>query len=65
MYYPLKYIRKLLFVMVAAIVTDPVQMVVILIAINIVFIMYIIALRPREMPYLIFDLIIEFVLLAF
>ena len=27
--------------------------------------MYIIALRPREMPYLIFDLIIEFVLLAF
>lgn len=51
--------------MVAAIVTDPVQMVVILIAINIVFIMYIIALRPREMPYLIFDLIIEFVLLAF
>jgi len=64
-YYPLKYVRKFLFVMVAAIVSDPVHMVAILIAINVLFIMYIIALRPRTMPYLIFDLIIEFVLLAF
>jgi hypothetical protein len=64
-YYPLKYVRKLAFVLIAAIVQDPVTLVVILIAINVLFIVYIIVLKPREMPYLIFDLIIEFVLLAF
>lgn len=65
MYYPLKYVRKFLFVMVAAIVPNPVHVVAILIGINVLFIMYIIALRPREMPYLVFDLVIEFVLLVF
>lgn len=51
--------------MVAALVPDPVTMVAILIAINVAFIIYMIALRPRVMPYIIFDLVIEFVLLAF
>jgi len=58
MYYPLKYVRKFAFVVVAAIVTEPVNTVSILIAINVLFIIYMIALRPRTMPYMIFDLII-------
>lgn len=40
-------------------------MVQVLIGINVIFIIYMIALRPRLMPYIVFDLIIEFVLLAF
>jgi hypothetical protein len=58
MYYPLKYIRKFAFVLVAALITNPVHTVSILIAINVAFIAYMIALRPRLMPYMIFDLII-------
>ncbi len=46
-YYPLKYIRKLAFILVAAIVADPINLVSILIAINVAFIVYIIVLRPR------------------
>ena len=57
--------RKFAFVLVAALITAPETMVGTLIAINIAFIIYMIALRPRTMPYMIFDLIIEFVLLAF
>jgi hypothetical protein len=53
------------FVLVASLVADPVNMVAILIALNIAFIIYIIALKPRTMPYLVFDLVIEFVLLTF
>jgi hypothetical protein len=64
-YYPLKYVRKFAFVLVAALVSNPVNMVSILIAINVAFIVYMIVLRPRVMPYMVFDLIIEFVLLAF
>ena len=64
-YYPLKYLTKFSFILVAALVPDPVTMVAILIAINVAFIIYMIALRPRVMPYIVFDLIIEFVLLAF
>ena len=64
-YYPLKYVRKFAFILVAALVPDPVTMVSALIAINVVFIVYMIALRPRVMPYMAFDLVIEFVLLAF
>ena len=61
----MKYVRKSAFVLVAALITAPETMVGTLIAINIAFIIYMIALRPRTMPYMIFDLIIEFVLLAF
>ena len=61
----MKYVRKFAFVLVAALITAPETMVGTLIAINIAFIIYMIALRPRTMPYMIFDLIIEFVLLAF
>jgi len=64
-YYPLKYLRKFGFVIVTALVTDPTTLVGTLIGLNIAFIVYMIALKPRKMPYMIFDLIIEFVLLAF
>jgi hypothetical protein len=65
LYYPLKYVRKFIFVVITATVADPVHTVLILIGLNLLFITYLIVLKPRTMPYLIFDLIIEFVLLAF
>lgn len=64
-YYPLKYFRKFLYVLVLAVCPFPVTTLAILIGINIVFIGYMAALRPRSMPYMIFDFIIEGVLLAF
>lgn len=57
-YYPLKYVRKLLFIFCAALIQTPTNMVSTLIAINVAFIIYMIALKPRTMPYLLFDLII-------
>ncbi len=51
--------------LVAALVTDPVTMVGTMIGINVAFIVYMIVLRPKVMPYIAFDLVIEFVLLAF
>jgi hypothetical protein len=65
MYYPLKYFRKFLFALVVGVAADPITAVSTLLALNIVFIVYMFVFRPRLMPYMVFDFIIEFVLLFF
>ena len=65
MYYPLKYFRKFLFVLIVAVCPNPVVSLGILIGLNVIFIVYMAALRPRLMPYMILDFIIEGVMLAF
>ena len=65
MYYPLKYFRKFLFALVVGVAADPLTAVSTLLALNIVFIVYMFVFRPRLMPYMVFDFIIEFVLLFF
>jgi hypothetical protein len=52
-------------VIIVVAVTDPITLVSILIGLNVLFIIYMFALRPRIMPYLAFDFVIEFVLLFF
>lgn len=54
-----------MFVLIVAVVSDPITIVSTLVGMNMLFIIYILALRPRIMPYLAFDLVIEFVLLSF
>lgn len=65
MYDPLKYIRKFIFVTIVATCHQPVTSLVILIILNIIFIAYLAVFRPRVMPYLVFDFIIEGILLFF
>ena len=65
LYYPLKYFRKFIFVLILATVTVPTISLSVLIGLNIIFIGYMAALRPRQMPYMVFDFIIEGVLLGF
>lgn len=66
LYYPVKYIRKLLFVIFAAAISDPVASLGCLIALNVVFVVLICVRRPHSMLILmILDLIIEGVLLFF
>lgn len=65
MYYPLKYFRKFLFALVVGVAADPITAVSTLLALNIIFIVYMFVFRPRLMPYMVFDFIIEFVLLFF
>ena len=62
---PLKYFRKFVFVLVIAICPFPVTTISILIGLNVVFIVYLSVFRPRLMPYLVFDFIIEGILLCF
>lgn len=64
-YDPLKYIRKFIFVLVVALCSTPTTSIIILIILNLVFIGYMAGFRPRVMPYMVFDFIIEGVLLAF
>ena len=65
MYYPLKYVRKFVFVLVLAVFPSPITALSILIGLNIIFIVYMAVLRPRLFPYIIIDFVIEFLLLAF
>lgn len=64
-YYPLKYFRKFIFVLVVALCPSPIVSLSVLLGLNIVFICYMVAMRPRLMPYIIFDFILEGVMLAF
>lgn len=64
-YDPLKYFRKFLFVLIVAVCHEPVTSLVTLIILNVLFVVYMAVFRPRVMPYLIFDFIIEGVLLFF
>ena len=61
----IKYFRKFLFVLVIAVSTNPITTISVLIALNVLFIVYLAVFRPRLMPYLVFDFIIEGVLLFF
>ena len=54
-----------MFALVVGVSPDPMATIGTLIALNVVFIAYMFAFRPRTMPYLVFDFIIEFILLAF
>ncbi len=65
LYYPLKYFRKFIFVLIVVVCPNPVASLCILLGLNIVFIGYMGAFRPRSMPYMIFDFIVEGVMLAF
>lgn len=65
LFYPLKYLRKFIFVVVVAVCPLPVASLSILIAMNVMFIGYMSAFKPREMPYIIFDFILEGVMMAF
>lgn len=51
--------------LVVALATDPVVALSALVGLNIIFIVYMAMLRPRKMPYMVFDFIIEGVLLGF
>jgi hypothetical protein len=64
-YEPLKYIRKFGFAMVVALCPEPVLCLSLLIGLNVLFIAYMVGFRPRFMPYLILDMVIEGVLLMF
>lgn len=65
MYDPIKYFRKFIFVLVVAICTVPITTLSILIGLNVLFIVYLAVFRPRVMPYLVVDFVIEGVLLFF
>jgi len=65
MYYPLKYFRKFLFVLIIAVVSVPTITLSVLIGLNVIFIIYMAVLLPRTMPYMVFDFIIEGILLGF
>lgn len=54
-----------MFVLIVAVCPNPVVSLGILIGLNVIFIGYMAALRPRLMPYMILDFIIEGVMLAF
>jgi len=45
-------------VLIVVAVPDPITLISILVTLNIIFIIYMFALRPRIMPYLAFDLVI-------
>ena len=62
---PIKYFRKFIFVLVIALCPVPITTISILIVLNVIFIVYLSVFRPRQMPYLVFDFIIEGVLLCF
>jgi hypothetical protein len=55
---PLKYIRKAAFVFIVALCPYPIISLIMLIALNVIFIIYMAVFRPRFMPYLVFDFII-------
>lgn len=64
-YVPLKYLRKFIFVLIVAICPVPETSLILLIVLNIIFIAYMAVFRPRVNPYLIFDFIIEGILIIF
>ena len=64
-YYPLKYFRKFVFILILTLVPDPIIALSVIIGLNVVFIAYMAILLPRTMPYMVFDFIIEGILLAF
>ncbi len=64
-FYALKYLRKIILIAIVAFGSDAISMLSALIALNVIFIAYILIFRPRKMPFIIFDLIIEFILLGF
>ena len=66
LYYPVKYIRKLLFVIFAAAIPDPVASLGCLIGLNVVWVIAICVRRPHSMIILmVLDLVIEGIMLAF
>jgi hypothetical protein len=66
LYYPAKYIRKLLFVIFAAAIPDPLISLGCLIGLNVLFIILICVRRPHSMLILmVLDLIIEGIVLLF
>lgn len=64
-YGAIKYIRKLIFVIVAAVCPDPVNTIAILVTLNVVYMLYLIILRPKQKIYLILELILETLILFF
>lgn len=53
------------FVLVVALCPVPINSLIALIIINVIFIAYMAVFRPRQMPYMVFDFIIEGILLFF
>jgi hypothetical protein len=64
-YAAIKYIRKFIFVLVAALCPDPVTTVGILIILSIDYMLYLIILKPKKKLYLILEIILEILILFF
>jgi hypothetical protein len=65
-YYPLKYLRKLLFIIFVATISNGIVVLSLLITLNVAFVLFICIKRPHSSKlFLGFDISIELVLLAF
>lgn len=64
-YAAIKYIRKFIFVLVAAVCPNPVTTIAILIILSIVYMVYLIVLKPKNKLYLILQIILETLILFF
>lgn len=64
-YAAIKYIRKFIFILIAAVCPDPVITIASLIVLSIVYLVYLIVLKPKQKLYLILEIILESVILFF
>lgn len=66
MHFPLKYLLKLIFIFLLVLCENKSAGMISILAINAAYIaFYLIAFRPRETPYLILDVVVQLILLAF
>jgi hypothetical protein len=57
-YAAIKYVRKFIFVLIAALCPDPVTTLALLVTISLIYIGYLIILKPKEKLYLILEIIL-------
>ena len=57
-YAAIKYIRKFIFVLVAAVCPDPVATIATLIILSVIYMLYLIILKPKQKLYLILEIIL-------
>jgi len=64
-YAAIKYIRKFIFVLIAALCPNPITTLALLVGVSILFIGYLVILKPKEKLYLILEILLESVLTLF
>lgn len=64
-YAAIKYVRKFIYVMIVALCPNPVTTLSLLVVVTLLYIVYLIALKPKEKLYLVLEIILECVLLFF